>query len=384
MADLPELTESTNRKLVLQLEVLRHQHRLTREDVAGYCRAGESVRKLATSRIPRVDSRYLRPWLDGYLKARRESGIDSSVAVAKERFVSLASEYWPIWVSNGAGHEAFSAQIELLKSQVSADLASIWKEQSDEAGAWYHQGCARAVAAQLTDIGKGWVLQAINEELLRIPATEVPGGCSDGPAKTKGDGGEPSVASVNLKAQTATGNPILDEIYAGGNNPETIRRLIEKGGDNLSPSAREAIRRARERLAGSQPVSKPLDAPAVDANEAPPTGQRAPQETIETVEVLGAIEKEAVQASDQRGKAIADLLMRVVDKRIVSIEGWAQSHGFKRTTVFDWKALRLAGQPLKGKVSDNKGAEIERAIKKDAAELGLTTLTDSENSDSSE
>lgn len=167
MDSLPQLSEPTKRRLALQLERSRHQHRLTLEDLAAYSRASATDRKLAASRIPDIDRRRLRPWLDSYLRSRKVSGIDSSVAVAKERFGLLASEYWPIWVSSGAEYEAFSNQIEVLESQVSADLGSIWKEHSHDSETWYQQGCAPAVEAQLTDLGKYWVQRAIDEELHR-------------------------------------------------------------------------------------------------------------------------------------------------------------------------------------------------------------------------
>jgi hypothetical protein len=105
-----------------------------------------------------------------------------------------------------------------------------------------------------------------------------------------------------------------------------------------------------------------------------------PKARLKAIERAEMIEKRQTAAvPDQtQGSAIVALLDRIVEKRNIIIEGWAQSHGFKRTTVFDWKALRLAGRPLKGKVSNNKGTEIEKAIEKDLAELGLTPRTDSD------
>lgn len=73
-----------------------------------------------------------------------------------------------------------------------------------------------------------------------------------------------------------------------------------------------------------------------------------------------------------------DLLERIVVTRNITIEGWATQHNFGRSTVFDWKAARLAGHPLKAKVSEPTAAAIERAIETEAAELGLSTRTDSD------
>jgi len=72
------------------------------------------------------------------------------------------------------------------------------------------------------------------------------------------------------------------------------------------------------------------------------------------------------------------LLLKILEKKTISSETWARDHKLGRSTVFDWKAARLAGGSLKGKVSDPKIAEIERAIKADAKALGLSTRTDSE------
>ena len=70
--------------------------------------------------------------------------------------------------------------------------------------------------------------------------------------------------------------------------------------------------------------------------------------------------------------------MKIVAKKNISIETWAKDHKFGRTTVFDWKALRLSGKSLKGKVSDSKSAEIEKAIEDEAKALGLPARTDSD------
>jgi hypothetical protein len=67
------------------------------------------------------------------------------------------------------------------------------------------------------------------------------------------------------------------------------------------------------------------------------------------------------------------LLLKIVAKKTISIETWARDHRLGRTTVFDWKKARVAGNCLKGKVSDPKTAEIETAIENDAQALGLTT-----------
>lgn len=73
-----------------------------------------------------------------------------------------------------------------------------------------------------------------------------------------------------------------------------------------------------------------------------------------------------------------ELLEMILDKKATTWEKWASRHRLGRTTVFDWKSGRSAGKSLKGKVSEEKSAEIEVAIEADAASLGLTTRTDSD------
>ena len=68
----------------------------------------------------------------------------------------------------------------------------------------------------------------------------------------------------------------------------------------------------------------------------------------------------------------------ILDKMPTTLEKWAKEHRLGRTTVFDWKAARVAGRSLKGKVSDPKITAIENAIADDATGLGLPTRTRSD------
>lgn len=77
------------------------------------------------------------------------------------------------------------------------------------------------------------------------------------------------------------------------------------------------------------------------------------------------------------------LLKIVLKTGPITLEKWTAWHKLGRTTVFDWKAARLAGKSLKGKVSDLKSAASEQAIADDARHsdpLGLARTS----SDSSE
>jgi len=73
----------------------------------------------------------------------------------------------------------------------------------------------------------------------------------------------------------------------------------------------------------------------------------------------------------QVADAYIDALEAILAKRPTTLEKWATDHRLARTTVFDWKAARLSGKSLAGKISDPKCAEIEKAIEKDAKALGL-------------
>jgi len=69
------------------------------------------------------------------------------------------------------------------------------------------------------------------------------------------------------------------------------------------------------------------------------------------------------------------LLNAIVEKKATSLEKWAAQHRFGRTTIFDWKAALVADRSLKGRVSDQKVAAIEKAIEDDAQALGLGART---------
>ena len=87
----------------------------------------------------------------------------------------------------------------------------------------------------------------------------------------------------------------------------------------------------------------------------------------------------AVHAVDKAiSKDLAGLLQKVVDQKNITVETWAKDNDFGRTTVFDWKTCRSSGRPLAGKVSVDKAAEIENAVRRDAEALGLITRTDSD------
>lgn len=72
--------------------------------------------------------------------------------------------------------------------------------------------------------------------------------------------------------------------------------------------------------------------------------------------------------------------MELLDKLLINttLSKWAAKHKLGRTSVFDWKAARLAGEVPKRKVSHEKCTEIESAIEEDAKALGLSARTHSD------
>jgi hypothetical protein len=88
---------------------------------------------------------------------------------------------------------------------------------------------------------------------------------------------------------------------------------------------------------------------------------------------------EANQAAQLPVKDVhLDLLEMILKKNATTLEKWARRHRLARTTVFDWKSCRRSGKSYRGKVSSEKSGEIQKAIENDAAELGLTTRTNSD------
>jgi len=92
------------------------------------------------------------------------------VAAAEGRLSDLASGDWGPWTSSGAGYETHAKQLELLKKEVLAALASIWKGRSDATYRWYESTCRPAVETALTKFVRQQIAKARSEELRRCGA----------------------------------------------------------------------------------------------------------------------------------------------------------------------------------------------------------------------
>jgi hypothetical protein len=156
--------------------------------------------------------------------AARALGLDPSVRAAVARFRGTDSEYWLNWCSSGAPYQTYAAWLDILKQDAVAQLASIWNGRSDATDSWFQETCAPAIEKALAVLVKQRIAQARDVDSKRLE-------------------------------KTPSGNPILNEILAGG--------------ANLSPQAQEAIRRARIQIEepGEQSgVARPNELRTIRAN----------------------------------------------------------------------------------------------------------------------
>ena len=111
MADLPELSDATKRKLTLQWRTLLDTNGLTGDHLHWHERERDRLQRIAAqSPGPGPDWRSER--------ATDEVGIYSSVKVAGGRLNDLMAGYWPLWLSSDDGYECFVGWLEVLKRQV--------------------------------------------------------------------------------------------------------------------------------------------------------------------------------------------------------------------------------------------------------------------------
>ena len=122
-------------------------------------------------------SQELPPRVPGVRRHEEEAdgvGVFSSVTVAQARFNDLLVEYWRLWCSSGDGCESFGGWLRLLKRQVTDDIASIWKGESNSLDRWYKRACGPAVEEALESLVEEGIGRARAEELKRL----------EGPTKT--------------------------------------------------------------------------------------------------------------------------------------------------------------------------------------------------------
>jgi hypothetical protein len=145
--------------------------------------------------------------------------------------------------------------------------------------------------------------------------------------------------------------------------------VLQAVGNRVRHWNRRAEQEFASTWASAASMSRETDEP-LPGTEAARPGAQTPRQDVAADSALLAVLAE--------GRKIVELLDAVVKEQNTTIEDWARAHKIGRTTVFDWKACRLDGRPMGGKVSVQKAAEIEEAIKTDAATLGLIARTDSD------
>jgi hypothetical protein len=198
MADLPELSDSTKRKLALQWSALLDTNRLTGEHFQWHERERDRLRRIAAqSPGPGPDWRNER--------AADETGIRQSVTVAEARFKDLSGEYWCRWLSSGDGYEAFVGWLEELKRRVSSEVASVWKGKSKPIDSWYERACGPAVEKTLAVLVKEGTNRARGAEMKRLETGAQPKDDSDKGAEAVPSiiGKLPKDTLVRMEAATA-------------------------------------------------------------------------------------------------------------------------------------------------------------------------------------
>ncbi len=168
MADLPELSDSAKRKLVLRWSSLLDTHGLTGEHFHWHERERDRLRRVA-----RQAGDMGRRTSGGGGLWRRESAVDRtgiapSVAVAEGRLNDFSAEYWQLWLSSGDGYEEFACWLDILRRQVSCEIASVWVDGSRSVHRWHERACGPAVEKALASLVHEWTKRARADELKRL------------------------------------------------------------------------------------------------------------------------------------------------------------------------------------------------------------------------
>jgi DNA-binding Xre family transcriptional regulator len=145
-ADLPELPESTERKLKLKWSDLLDKYHLSGEHLGWHDRA----------RLRRDTSKFM-----------TQIGVVPSINVAEHRFTDLAYAYWSVW-SPSTPYEVFVGWLDAIRRRTSSDLENVWTGKSDAIDAWFKKMCAPAIEKELDTRVREWVKKARAAELAHI------------------------------------------------------------------------------------------------------------------------------------------------------------------------------------------------------------------------
>jgi hypothetical protein len=239
MADLPELSESTRRKLTLRWTNLLDTNRLTGEHLHWHERELGRQRQRAVrnqERRLRIQEQMapesIKDWYDGGdsphggsrladERAADGTGIAPTVALAEARFKDLFAEFYRLWLSSGDGYEGFAGWLDILRRQVTIEVASVWEGGPKAIRRWYKRACGPAVEKALTALVKRGTTRARADELKRLEQGETPTGKSQKSTKPRGSpsiiGGLPKDAIVRMKPATARREAVdayIEEIFS--------------------------------------------------------------------------------------------------------------------------------------------------------------------------
>jgi hypothetical protein len=176
MADLPELSDLTKRKLTLRWSALLDNNQLTGEHLQWHLQWQEGE--------------YLLSQFAAQISPGR--GLRASVTVSERRLKDLIGEYWGLWTSSGDGFEVFVDYLRKLQEQVAAEIASVWRGNSEAIDGWYETACRPAVEKALSALVKQGINRARAAELKRLEA-RIPTAEGGFPKANQIDATEPGV-----------------------------------------------------------------------------------------------------------------------------------------------------------------------------------------------
>jgi hypothetical protein len=246
MADLPELSDSTNRKLALRWSALREANGLVGDHLHWHQQERDRLKRIAAQSPGQgSDARGRLPKTHD-ARATDGVGIHSSVKLAEGRFNDLVAEYWPLWLASADGYDRFVGWLEALKRKVAEEIASIWRSRSKPVDRWYKRACAPAVENTLAALVKEGTARARGEELKRLEASTK---AKDDAGKAEGGNGAAPISRFLNRASwlkerlLERGWSHSDPSKFGGPDRKSIEKIIrgEPVGNNVLEKLAKAL-----------------------------------------------------------------------------------------------------------------------------------------------
>jgi hypothetical protein len=258
----------------------------------------------------------------------------------------------------------------VLDKMAEAELGSMSSAAADDYGAWLKSACLPAIIRDVCGPIFGQFPITLRYVVEQIGEVYRP----DDLVKMRqvlwhmiSDAVLPAQGSALFRLETRLTNALMEE---------TVPQWEAKA-DHLRPATTSKMEPNGVEVSSAE-SGPSLAAPSGDRGTEQPTREGSPAQTA-TGDSVPTTDFSKGTVRDQRiERECVDLLLKIVAEKRITIETWARDHKLGRSTVFDWKAARVSGSSLKGKVSDLKVAAIEAAIKVDAEALGLSTRTSSD------